>query len=88
MSQNHKSLNTLYVTLLSNHSSLLRHLYAQVRYSTNPSSISVDVKLQTQIHVTAHLEDTTQPERPGYEFSAEEEIAHLHHVTNQPIDNN
>jgi len=65
-----------------------RHRYAHIWHPTQPRTVSVHIKLQTQIQVAAHLEDTTQPKCQRYRFAAQEEVAHLHHVTQQPIDDN
>ena len=46
--------------------------------------IAKHVELQSQIHITSHLKDATQLECPGYYFRTEEEIAHLHQVSDKP----
>ncbi len=71
--------------LSPNPAALVRYLYAKVRCLTNPRPVTVDVELQSQIQIATHLENATQPERPWYGLAAKEEVAHLHHITDQPI---
>lgn len=63
---------------------LLAHGYSR---RCSDLAITKHVELQRQIQIAGHLKEATKLERPGYKLRTEEEIAHLHHVANQPIGN-
>ena len=49
---------------------------------------SIHVELQTKIAITTSLENAAQSERPGNVFTTQKEVAHLHGVASQPINDN
>ena len=63
----------------------VHHIDAHI-FSHAHRPLPVHPKLQSQIRIATCLENPAQPERPGDEFLAQEEIAHLHGVSRQPID--